>query len=57
MEITKKEFMKYERLRESGKVNMFEVNKVSFLTGLSRKKIFFVMKNYCELGNKYLGGK
>ena len=38
----------YERVRKSGRFNMFDQNAVR-LTGLSAKEYAFVMRNYSEL--------
>jgi uncharacterized protein with ATP-grasp and redox domains len=53
MEITKEEFESYLDVQESGVTNMFAVNIVSNLTGLSREKIFYIMDNYGELKKKF----
>ena len=53
MKITKEEFQKYEKVRMDGITNMLLVNNVQALTGLSRKKIFFIMNNYKELYIKH----
>ena len=55
MEITKKEFEAYESVRESGVTNMFAVNLVSELSGLTREQILYIMKNYDEICKKYPG--
>jgi len=55
LEITKEEFEAYESVRESGVTNMFAVNVVERLSGLSRKKIIAIMKQYGELVKKYPG--
>ena len=53
MEITKSEFNLYEGIRESGVTNMFSVNIVKDLTGLSKTKIIAIMQQYSELKDKY----
>jgi len=53
VEITKKDFVAYERVRASGVTNMFMVNVVESLSGLSREKIFYIMEHYEELLKKY----
>jgi len=53
MEITKKDCIKYEKVRVSGVTNMWDVNRVESLSGLSREKIMYIMKNYSELNNKF----
>jgi hypothetical protein len=52
--ITKEEFLAYEEVRVSGKTNMFDVRNVEMLSGLSRKKIIEIIKNYGILKEKYL---
>lgn len=54
VEITKDEFLSYEEVRLSGATNMFDANMVEKLSGLSREKIIYIMKNYRELKDKYL---
>ena len=53
MDITKEEFEKFERVRESGATNMWDVSCVSYLSGLSREKIFEIIRRYGELIKKY----
>ena len=47
--------MAYEKVRESGKTNMFDVRAVSMLSGgvLDRDDVTAVMKNYDELCKTY----
>ena len=52
-DITRDEFERYEQVRSSGVTNMFAVNVVKDLSGLSREKILAIMKNYGELMKKY----
>jgi len=47
--ITKEEFKAYESVRESGITNMFAINIVSKISGLSKEKIITIMENYSEL--------
>lgn len=55
MDITKEEFLDYENIRLSGRTNMFDISTVIALSdGLSKEKIFFIMKNYGKLSKKYL---
>lgn len=53
MEISKEEFEAYERVRESGVTNMFDVRTVSALSGLDREKIIAIMESYEDLMKKY----
>jgi endonuclease III len=52
---TKEEFEAYEKVRKSGKTNMFDVNYVCRLSGLSREKVFEIMKTYEKLMEQYPG--
>ena len=54
MEITKKEFESYKRVRDSGVTNMFDVRKVGELSGLDKDKILEIMKNFKALEEKYI---
>ena len=51
--ITKGEFLSYEKVRRSGITNTLDLMMVSFLTGLSKKKITYIMEHYGELKKKY----
>lgn len=49
-EITKEEFEDYERIRQSGRTNMFDVNVVVALSNnLTKEKCFQIMKEYSKL--------
>ena len=52
-EITKEEFEAYEAVRSSGVTNMFAVNVVSELSGLSRDRVMKIMREYQLLMDKY----
>jgi len=54
MEITKEQFLAYEKVKESGKTNMFDVGKVKELSGLKREKIIDIMTGYEKLCQMYL---
>ena len=47
--ITQKEFGKYLAVQNSGVTNMFDVRAVSSMTGLSKEKLLYIMRNYSEL--------
>jgi len=53
MNITKKDFEAYNKVRESGRTNMFMITEVINLSGLTREKIKCIMENYKELNTKY----
>lgn len=50
---SREEFRKYQDLQFSGITNMFDIQFVQEITGLSREKIFYIMKHYSELENQY----
>ena len=51
--ITKKDFKEYEEIQLSGKVNMFYINHISDLTGLTNDQIFEIQRNYAEFEDKW----
>lgn len=60
MEITKEKFLAYEKVRQSGLTNMFDVNKVIDLAILScgieleKEEVLEIMKNYCKYYEQYI---
>lgn len=54
--ITKEKFLSYEKVRKSGKTNMFIVSSVQSLSEiyLTREEILEIMKNYDKLSEEYL---
>lgn len=40
------DFQKYERVRMSGRINMFDISSGVCLTGLSREKYLDIMNHY-----------
>ena len=52
-EVSEKEFRAYQRVQLSGVTNMFDVNKVCILSGLTRKQCIYIMENYTVLLTKY----
>ncbi len=54
MEITKNQFNRYEECRKSGKTNMFMISNVLRLTGLDSDTVYYIMKHYTELNNKFV---
>ena len=46
-------FEAYEEVRASGVTNMFDINKVSELSGLNKDDVRYVMHNYSSLSEKY----
>ena len=54
MDVSKEEFLEYERVRVSGVTNMFDVRMVQMLSSLPKDKIMFIMKNYGDLIKKYM---
>ena len=53
--ITKQKFDAYESVRRSGYTNMFMVNNVMKMSGLTREECLEIMENYDKLSNKFLG--
>lgn len=53
--ITQEQFEDYEGVRESGVTNMFDIRRVSDLSGLTREQIREIFKTYKELIAKYPG--
>ena len=51
--ITKEQYKAYEKVRVSGKTNMFDVKTVTMLSGLDRPTIMQIMKDYEELMTIY----
>lgn len=51
--ITKEQFQAYEDVRASGATNMFDVRKVSQLSGLEREDIMMIMSTYASLCKRY----
>lgn len=55
MQITKTDFRDYEAVRLSGVTNMFDVELVGMLSGLTRPQIIDIMENYPTYKAKFLG--
>jgi len=53
--VNKEEFIRYENLRKSGVVNMYDLNYILATTWLNKEQVLFIMKNYDKLKLKYLG--
>lgn len=53
VKITAQEFGKYLAVQGSGATNMFDIKMVKLLSGLSEKKILYIMEHYRELHDKY----
>lgn len=52
-DITEQQFTEYERVRQSGVTNMFDLKRVSRLSGLKREVILVIQKNYGALAVKF----
>ena len=52
-QITKRDFLAYREVQLSGATNMFDVEIVSLLSGLSREKILDIMQNYSEYSKEW----
>ncbi len=55
MHITETDFRDYEAVRLSGVTNMFDVELVGMLSGLTRPQIIDIMENYPTYKAKFLG--
>ena len=54
MEITRKQFLQYERVGQSGKWNMVtDATQALRETGLSLEQYVYIIRNYKELFEKY----
>ena len=53
MKITKEQFKNYVEVQMSGVTNMFDVQLVMALSGLSREQIMEIMHSYGKLEEKY----
>ena len=53
VKITASEFGKYVALQGSGLTNMFDIKVVMFHTGLSKRKVIYIMEHYSELSEKF----
>ena len=53
--IGKKEFEKYEKVRESGVTNMWDVVMVKSLSGLSKEQIMSIIGHYEEYAKMFPG--
>lgn len=53
--VTREEFMRFEECRQSGETNMWDTPMVGFLADLGRDEILYIMQNYTELKNEYMG--
>jgi hypothetical protein len=51
--ISKEDFDRYERIRQLGVVNMFDVPKVMQLSGLTRVQVLTIMKRYEAIRGEY----
>lgn len=51
--ITSEQFAKYEKVRESGVINMFDVMGVWMRTGLTRGEQWEIQENYDTLREAY----
>lgn len=52
-EITKEQFFAYERVRTEGRVNMFDITTLCFLTDLKPEDIKAIQQNFKALSQKF----
>lgn len=53
VKITASDFGKYLAVQGNGATNMFDIKMVEFLTGLSKRKILYIMEHYAELTEQF----
>ena len=53
--IFKEDFLAYEKIRLSGKTNMFDVRMVALLGGLEPLDVKDIMKHYSEYKEVFMG--
>ena len=54
VQITRKDFLKYKRVRKSGKYNMFmDAKDVMGETGLSKDQYFKILQEYSKLDKEW----
>lgn len=51
--ISQYEFEQFEKVRESGKTNMYDLSTVSAMSGLGRDKLKEIMTGYDKLAKKW----
>lgn len=54
LEVTKEQFLAYERLRVSGRINMLDIVNGCIITGLPENVYEQCIFNYGDLSQKYL---
>jgi len=52
-EITEEKFLAYEKVRQSGVTNMFNVQLVCELADLTMEECFHIIKHYSQLSNAF----
>jgi len=52
--MTKEKFMRYERLRQSGIINMLDVTSGAKLSGLSKADYVDIIKNYRQYHDRFM---
>ena len=53
MKVSKEQMQAYEKVRQSGVTNMFDVRTVGELTGMSKEELLYIMSHYEALMEKY----
>ena len=51
--ITKEDFIAYDQVRRSGKINMCDIALVEMMSILDREQIMLIQRNYKELSKKF----
>ena len=52
MEISRKQFDKFEKVRESGQCNMFDIKRVCILSDLEEDVVRYIEKNYERIASE-----
>jgi len=55
VEVSKKDFLAYEKVRQSGVTNMYLVKRVSRLAKISQDKVLAILKNYVSFKAVFMG--
>ena len=51
--VTKEEFLRFERIRKSGSIDMFDYKIVCKKTNLRKGKYLYIVKNYSKLADEF----
>ena len=51
--VTREDFIAYEQVRRSGKINMCDIELVEMMSILDKEQIICIQRNYKELSKKF----